>query len=157
VFGYKREVVFASIFIIGVSLLLFTYWFRYTCLLILSARTTKDYASQIATANQLEFISTRESLMNENANTALDALHAPLDRDYTMLTYLLQHAASYKVAGQSVEQRIVMLDYHIMRIWFSVIRPFSQLRARRALLEMASIVTHLANTMGERVTLAARQ
>ena len=29
------------------SVALFGYWFRYTCLLILSARTTRDYAGAV--------------------------------------------------------------------------------------------------------------
>ena len=31
------------------SVLLFGYWFRYTCLLILSAKTTRDFAGEVAT------------------------------------------------------------------------------------------------------------
>jgi hypothetical protein len=34
------------------SVLMLGYWFRYSCLLILSAETTRDYAADIATANQ---------------------------------------------------------------------------------------------------------
>ena len=36
------------------SVLMFGYWFRYTCLLILSATTTRDYAVDVATANPIE-------------------------------------------------------------------------------------------------------
>ena len=32
------------------STLLFGYWFRYTCLLILSAKTTRDYAAEAPAA-----------------------------------------------------------------------------------------------------------
>ena len=33
-----------STLIIAVSAVLFLYWFRYTCVLILSTRTTRDYS-----------------------------------------------------------------------------------------------------------------
>ena len=41
-----------TILIIVGSMLLFGYWFRYTCLLILSAKTTRDYAGEVAAANR---------------------------------------------------------------------------------------------------------
>ena len=54
-----------SILIIVVSLALFLYWFRYTCVLILSAKTSRDYAAEIASANQLRFLETRTHLMKD--------------------------------------------------------------------------------------------
>ena len=44
------------------SVLLFGYWFRYTCLLILSAKTTRDFAGQVAAANQLGFLEVQAQL-----------------------------------------------------------------------------------------------
>lgn len=44
-----------SILVLTVSLILFLYWFRYTCLLILSAKPAKDYSGQVAQVNQLSF------------------------------------------------------------------------------------------------------
>jgi hypothetical protein len=152
----KEAVLFASIFIIVVSLILFVYWFRYTCLLILSAQNAKNYAPQVATANQLTFLEIRSELMQAVPASPLEKLHRSLDRDYRVLTYLLQHAATYNVSGQSVEERILMLDYQIMRIWYALTQPFSRSLARRALLEQATVVNHLANAMGERVAVSAR-
>jgi hypothetical protein len=147
---------FASIFIIVVSLILFVYWFRYTCLLILSAQNAKNYAPQVATANQLNFLEVRSELMQGVPVSPLEKLHRALDRDYRVLTYLLQHAATYSVPGHSIEERILMLDYQIMRVWYALSRGFSSSMARRALLEQASVVNHLANAMGERVAVSAR-
>jgi hypothetical protein len=147
---------FASIFIIIVSVLLFAYWFRYTCLLILSAQASRNYAPQVASANQLSFLETRTELANEGSATPLESLHRSLDRDYRLLTYLLRHAATYNVNGQSIEERILMLDYRIMSGWFLLTRGLSSALARKALLEKASIVNHLANAMGERVAVGSR-
>jgi hypothetical protein len=144
-----------SIFIITVSLALFVYWFRYTCLLILSAKTGRDYAAQVAAANQLTFIQTRNAL-NENPNTPLlDQFHHSLDRDYTLLKYLLRNAANHYGSGRSVENAILMLDFRIMSSWYFAVRRLSATRARNALLEMSLIVNHLANSMGERLALSA--
>ncbi|MGH9630439.1 MAG: hypothetical protein ACRD7E_19175, partial [Bryobacteraceae bacterium] len=78
----------ASIFIIVVSLLLFLYWFRYTCVLILNMKSGKNYAAQVATANQLSFIETRNLLSGGSESEPLDRLHGMLDRDYAVVNYL---------------------------------------------------------------------
>lgn len=146
----------ASIIIIVISLVLFVYWFRYTCLLILGQQAARNYAPQVASANQLSFLEARDQLKSEVPSDALVSLQRSLDRDYRLLTYLLQHAAAYNVTGRTVEERIMILDYQIMRMWFAVARLYSGSAARRALLEMSSVLNHLANTMGERVAVAGR-
>lgn len=45
----------ASVLIMAVSIALLLYWFRYSCVLILSTRTTRDYSASVALANQLSF------------------------------------------------------------------------------------------------------
>jgi hypothetical protein len=44
-----------------------------------------------------------------------------------------------------------MVDFQLMRLWYTAVHHVSQPRARHALLEMACIVSHLANAMGERI------
>lgn len=146
-----------SIIIIIISLMLFVYWFRYTCILILSSKTTKDYASQIAQANQLRFLETRNTLLASSSSTvALDSLQQSLDQDYRLLSYLLRHAVNYNVAGMSFEQVLLKVDFQVMSVWYSIVLRLSPERARNALLEMTSIVIHLANAMGERVAITTR-
>src|SRR5258706_2540942 len=70
------------------SLLLLAYWFRYTCLLILSAKTTRDFAGEVAEANQLSFLEVQARLRAEGP-ADLDHLHSALDRDYARLTQVL--------------------------------------------------------------------
>jgi hypothetical protein len=149
--------VLTSIIIIIISLMLFVYWFRYTCILILSSKTTKDYASQIAQANQLRFLETRNTLLASSSSTvALDSLQQSLDQDYRLLSYLLRHAVNYNVAGMSFEQVLLKVDFQVMSVWYSIVLRLSPERARNALLEMTSIVIHLANAMGERVAVTTR-
>ncbi len=128
------------------SVLLFGYWFRYTCLLILSAKTTRDYAADIAAANQLSFLQVQAQLRENAAD--LDRLHAALDRDLTMITYLIQHASGQGEWG--IEDRMLKLNYQLMSAWCSLSRRLSPEAGRRALDEMSMIVSHFANAMGER-------
>ena len=136
--------------------MLFAYWFRYTCLLILSAQSSRSYARQVAAANKLSFLEIRTQLMQEELGSPLEALHRSLDRDYRLLAYLLEHAATCNISGRSIEERILVLDYYLMKVWYRLTCGVSSALARKALLEMASIVNHLANTMGERVAVGSR-
>lgn len=150
----RRSCVLVSFLIIGISVLLFLYWFRYTCLLILSARTSRDYARQVAVANQLSFLDARRKLSEDSSLSRLHDLHRQLEKDYRLLTYLLSHGGVGYQSGKSIEMRILVIDYWIMRVWYFAVKKLSPMRARDALLEMSSIINHLANCMGERLALA---
>jgi hypothetical protein len=134
------------------SALLFGYWFRYTCLLILSAKTACDYAADIATANQLSFLQVQAQLRDQQT-ADLGQLQASLDRDLAVITYLIQHASGQGEWG--MEDRMLQLNYRLMSAWCSVSRSFSPEAGRRALDEMSMIISHFANSMGERAAVGA--
>ena len=106
------------------SVLMFGYWFRYTCLLIVSATTSRDYAMDVASANQLSFLQVQTQLRENPSN--LDQLKASLDRDLSVLTTLIQNAS-----GQGMEDRMLQLNYKVMGAWCSIAQSFS-LRLRLA-------------------------
>jgi len=140
------ELVATSIITLS-SVALFVYWFRYTCLLMLSAKTAQDYARDVAMANQLSFPEVQARL-REDA-TDLGGLQTALDRDFAMVTYLLEHAANPSKGSAALENKMLQINYKAMRLWFSISR------SRQALEEMASVVAHFANAMGERSAMAA--
>ncbi len=144
----------STIVIMAGSVLLFGYWFRYTCLLILSARTTRDYAGAVAAANQLGFLEV-QSVLRERSEADLDRLKDALDRDYKVLTYLLKHAANPSSGGDAVEKRMLEIHYRLMGAWYRTSRNLSPAAAYRALDEMASVVAHFANSMGAQTSGAA--
>ena len=90
------------------SVLMFGYWFRYTCLLMLSAKTARDYARGFAMANQLSFLDVQSQLRESNAD--FDGLRDALDRDYELISNLLQSANV-----SSLEDRILAFNYRMMR------------------------------------------
>ena len=143
-----------TIVIMAGSVLLFGYWFRYSCLLILSARTTRDYAGAVAAANQLSFLEV-QSALREQSNADLDRLKDSLDRDYKVLTYLLKHAANPSSGGDAVEKRMLEIHYRLMGAWYRTSRRLSPASACRALDEMASVVAHFANSMGAQTSASA--
>ena len=143
----------SSILIILVSVVLLLYWFRYTCVLILKTRGARDYSAEVAAANQLSFPDVVGRLQ---AGQELDPLRRMLERDCRLLEYLLHHTASLEVGGPTVEQRLLSIDFRLMRLWYAVTRRLASSQARRALEEMSEIVSHFANAMGERAAASVR-
>jgi hypothetical protein len=135
------------------SALLLAYWFRYTCLLILSARTARDYAAQVIMANQLSFAEV-QSRLRSTPSSELDRLHTLLDRDYRLVTYLLKHA-SLSGGNLSLEPSMLAVHYRVMQAWFAVTRRVSSSAACQALDEMSRVVAYFANATGERAASAA--
>jgi hypothetical protein len=131
------------------SILLFGYWFRYTCLLILSAKTAKDYAGQVAVANQLGFLVTQSELTTTAPN--LDRLREQLDRDYAVVTKLLKASSS----DSFMENRMLGVNYQVMRTWYRLSSQFSATAARRAIEEMSTVVAYMANAVGENAACTA--
>src|SRR5260370_34862849 len=93
----------ATVTITPSSVLLFGYWFRYTCLLILSAKTARDFAAEVATANQLGFLQVQSQLRANAAN--LGGLCDALDRDYAILNSLLKQGGESSAEGSSIEKQ----------------------------------------------------
>jgi hypothetical protein len=135
----------ASILISAVSLLLLIYWFRYSCLILLRSRAER---SECPSERQFSFLEVRERLKTERG---LDPLHRSLERDYRILTYLLQHTAM--LGPQSLENRILMLDYKLMRCWYRLTRIAAPEQASGALSEMAAVLACLAQKMDEKADL----
>jgi hypothetical protein len=109
---------------------------------VLSAKTARDYARDFAMANKLSFLEVQSRL--QEGSTEFDRLRAALDRDYELISDLLQNANV-----SSLEDRMLAIHYRVVRAWYSVSRGFSHSTACRALEEMSQVVAHLANVYGE--------
>jgi len=133
----------ATIVIMAGSLLLFGYWFRYTCLLILHAKTAVDYGREVALANHLSFNQVQSQLFAPSAN--LNGLRGSLDRDFALLTSLMTQASS----GFGIEQRMLAFNYRLAGVRYQIGQHISANSARQALEEMSLVVAHFANSLGE--------
>jgi hypothetical protein len=134
----------ASGFIIIASSILFLYWFRYTCLLVLAQNDGAQYAFQVASNIQLSFPHVQAALQTPAHSSGLDRLRERLDQDYDLLTELLHHPGS-----DSIQHRILRLDYQAMRVWYQLTRTSHHpLLAKKALGEMSSILGYFAAEIG---------
>jgi hypothetical protein len=132
----------AGILIIACSLVLFVYWFRYSCVLLLRNATEANRTE--APDEQFNVARVQNSLKTE---CELDPLERALERDYQVLTYLIEHAADLELA--SIENRLLLADYKMMRLWSRLTRTAAPEQSRRALSEMASVLGVLVSKMSE--------
>lgn len=133
----------ASILIIGFSLILLVYWFRYSCILLLRNFTEQPVSSRTGD-NRFGFPEVQHRL---KTGCDLDPLWTSLDRDYRMISYLLAHAPGLGL--QNFEDRLLVWDYQVMQFWYRFTRLVAPVQARKALTEMASILSVLAQKIGE--------
>lgn len=133
----------ASILIIVFSAVLFVYWFRATCGILLRNHAEQCVAAPLAASDQFSF--PQVQMMLQTA-PELGSLHRLLNHDFRVLTYLRQHAASLEAA--SMEDRLLILDYRIMQWYFRLMNTAVPSQARSALSEMATVVGALAYKLG---------
>ena len=132
-----------SVLIIAISAILFVYWLRYSCVLLL--RSARERAEECQVADDRFSVScVQERLKTEDD---LGALERALERDYQVVTSLIEHAADLELA--SIENRLLVLDYKLMRLWSHVTRGLAPQRSREALCEMAAVLSVLVAQMGE--------
>jgi hypothetical protein len=134
----------------GVSLALFIYWLRYTCHLILSAKSARDYTHDVAEANDLRFLQVQQQLAEVGHRLELDTLRSKLENDYRLLTYLLVHGPAFQANGDRLEQIMLMLNFRLLKTYYALTCPISLSIGKRALQEMTQVVGYFANRMGER-------
>ncbi|MFN0103580.1 MAG: hypothetical protein ACKV2U_16000 [Bryobacteraceae bacterium] len=135
--------------IIILSLAMFVYWFRYSCVLILGANWNEEMAHLVASRNELSFGSVEESLARAESAQAMDRVKDLLDRDLDRVLALLSNCPSVQETGQSLECRILMLDYQLMKAWYAVTRSSAGPKAQQALREMALVVGYIAGECGD--------
>ena len=136
----------ASILIIIASTVMFLYWFRYTCLLLVQ-RGSAEYALAVASTIRLSFPQVKEALAAQSHTASLDHLHKSLENDYELLMDVLSQAAG---SSESIERRILAIDYKVMQAWYRMTRTSTNLvQAKMALSEMSSILGYFAAEIGE--------
>lgn len=143
---------FVSVFILVSSLAVLFFWLRAACRAILQEKFEQDYSENVAAANQLEFLEIRRALQESPEDIAnyTGALTA-LERDYEALTYLLGNAGTVDVGKYTRGERLLMLDFQLLRVWVRLKRLVGVREWRSNLLEMTEILSYLGNVMGQRL------
>lgn len=132
-----------SVFIIAISVILFTYWLRYSCVLLL--RSAQERSQANSQTDERFGISTL--LQRLRTESDLAPLEHALERDYQVVTYIIEHATDLELA--SIENKLLVLDYRLMRVWSRLTRSFAPQQSRKALSEMAGVLQVLTAQMGD--------
>jgi hypothetical protein len=128
---------FTSLFIIGMSIVMFCYWFRYTCLLLLQTKPTRDLALSVITEKGLQYRAIQAGAPN------LEAVDALLQRDYQLLQALMRRCS----AGYDPEALVLRAYFIITRTQWRVTRRIAPSFAARAVQEMISVLDNWATVV----------
>jgi energy-coupling factor transporter ATP-binding protein EcfA2 len=94
---------------------MFCYWFRYTCLLILSTETNEDFSRQVAVEYGLQFARLHDEIQHAGSE-ALAMAMTTLDREYGLMRSLLDRSGAGEEAG--FERTLLGANYFALRTWF---------------------------------------
>jgi hypothetical protein len=144
--------VLVSIFILLCCLGGLIYWLRSSVQTLLDSREAVAEARRVAEINHLEFLSVRRALEAPVGAIDYGKLSAALRHDFLALSYLLRFAATVNVGRYSNEERLLVLDYHLMRFVGALGHWFSPELAHRALREMTDVMEHFAAVIGRRIS-----
>ena len=142
----------ANSFVIGATTVLLLLWFRYLCSLLLAAQTSLDCGEMVARANSLVFADVLRQLRFDDGHSSaqLDRFVVALERDFEIVTYLLRHMGESPLIESPAEAWMIKVDYHIQAMLFKLFRPFSVSAAAARVNQMAMIICHFADLIGER-------
>ena len=129
-----------SVLIVGISAVLLAYWLRYSCVMLLHG--AQERSATVAD----ERFSASSVLERLKTEADLAPLERALERDYRVVTYIIEHATDLELA--SIENKLLVLDYQLMRLWSRFTRTLAPHQSRKALSEMASVLRVLAGQMG---------
>jgi hypothetical protein len=142
----------SSVLILVFCLAALAYWLRLTVVTILDRPRLVEEALRLAEANRLEFPLVKSALQQSAAQGDYGRMAESLRHDFLAITYLLRFAATIKVGEYSREERLLVADFHLMRLVFHIGGTFSPRLARFALQEMTSVLEHFSSVMSERMS-----
>jgi hypothetical protein len=147
-----------SVLILAISAFMLVFWLRSASRSILRERFEQNYSTEVAEANNLEFLTVRSAL-SDGPEESLDYASSlgALERDNEALTYLLRNAATVHVGRYTRRERLLVLDFQLLRVWVRIKRTLGLSSWRASLVEMATILEYFGNVVGQRlVTFPAR-
>jgi len=128
------------------------FWLRSASQSVLRQRFEQNFSSEVAEANQLEFLAIRKALASapQDISDHRNVL-AALEQDYQALSYLLRNAATVHVGHYSRSERLLILDFKLLALWVRLSRGLGFKGWRSGLLEMTTILQYFGNVVGQRL------
>lgn len=136
--------------ILILSVAMFIYYFQVICQTILRREFDREYFWCIVNANRLEFLTMRQAIKSPGKQPSFEWFRQGLRCDFLALTYLLKHSPGAR-QGYSREARVLTVYFRIVYLFMLACHVF-RLGEQRALVQLTSILEHLANLAGQRVS-----
>jgi len=138
--------------VLVISAFMLVFWLRSASRSVLRERFEQNYSAEVAEANQLEFLTIRKAL-SDGAGDGVDYASSlsALERDFEALTYLLRNAATVNVGRYTRRERLLVLDFQLLRVWVRMKRVLGFSSWQAGLVEMATILEYFGNVVGQRL------
>jgi hypothetical protein len=134
--------------ILVIAPVLFFCW-QVTVQRILRRALPREYFQTVVTANRLEFPALRKACEEPHPPVDYGRLRMIVKCDFLALTFLLKNAANVS-QRYSPEEQLLIFYFHQVLLSL-IVRHWLRLREKPAVLELAAILQHFANILGERI------
>jgi hypothetical protein len=143
-----------SLAVFAVSAALFFFYVQTVCQKALRREFSRPYFRDVLDAVRLEFPRLCEDTAS-NRPLGFKEIRLALRCDFVMLEYLLKHAdpARRPLPGQ---ERMLLLYFRWL-LFFLPVRHVFRVREKEAVAKLAGILQHLANILGERLSVSELQ
>ncbi len=141
-----------SIFVLIVAGILLLLRLKLVFRSILKKRFDVDYSANVAESNRLQYFQIGTALAEDpKAIADCEKFLAALHWDFIALTYLLRNAATPPVGQYSGTERLLILDFQLLRLWVRLKHFLGIETWRSSLLEMIAILEYFGNLVGHRL------
>jgi hypothetical protein len=143
--------------ILAASSLLLVFWAHAAVQALLLRQAETPSVVELAEVNELSYLTVRRALQTDPRMKGEPAPYlAAVERDYEALTYLLRNAATVRVGHYSPRERLLLMDFQLLRLWVRAHQFLGWTGWQMRVLEMTNILDHFAATVGRRLEAFAR-
>ena len=140
-----------SVAILVGSVAMLAFWAHTAIQTMVRGCAESKASSEVAVANHLCYQVIRRALETDSQQPGdARACLGALEHDYDALTYLLRNAATVHVGRYTPRERLLVLDFQLLRLAVRLQRALGWPGWRTRLLEMTRILEYFGNTVGLR-------
>jgi len=146
-----------NLVILAASSVLLVFWLHAACQALIERQAETPLLVELAEVNELNYLTVRRALQaNPKMAGEPTAYLAAVERDYEALTYLLRNAATLRVGHFTARERLLLMDFQLLRVWVRVHQALRWPGWQMRLLEMTHILDYFAVTVTQRLEAFAR-
>lgn len=146
-----------NILILAASSVLLVFWMHAACQALIERKAETPLLVELAEVNELNYLTVRRALQANPKMAGEPAAYlAAVERDYEALTYLLRNAATLRVGHFTARERLLLMDFQLLRVWVRLHQLLGLAGWQMRLLEMTNILDFFAVTVTQRLEAFAR-